>query len=83
MKTLMRNLGVNVGNDKTNYERVWGEKDVASCMTMERGYWTSAPPLIFNALNNCNNWRGINLLSVPSKILAIIIIQPIANTVDR
>ena len=30
------------------------------------------------ALKNCNNWRGITLLSVPSKILAKIIIQRIA-----
>ena len=35
------------------------------------------------ALNNCNNWRGIALLSVPSKILAKIIIQQIADTVDQ
>ena len=25
----------------------WREKDVAPWMTMERGYWTSAPPMIF------------------------------------
>ena len=36
-----------------------------------------------SALNNCNNWRGITLLSVPSKILAKIIIQRIADTVDQ
>ena len=35
------------------------------------------------ALNNCNNWQGIALLSVPSKILAKIIIQQIADTVDQ
>ena len=32
------------------------------------------------ALKNCNNWRGITLLSVPSKILAKIIIQRIAHS---
>ena len=36
-----------------------------------------------SALNNCSNWRGITLLSVPSKILAKIIIQRIAETVDQ
>ena len=36
-----------------------------------------------SALNNCNNQRGITLLSVPSKILAKIIIQRIADTVDQ
>ena len=35
------------------------------------------------ALNNCNKLRGISLLSVPSKILAKIIVQPIAETVDQ
>ena len=35
------------------------------------------------ALNNCNKWRGVTLLSVPSKILAKIIIQRIANTVNQ
>ena len=34
------------------------------------------------APSNCNNWWAITLLSVPSKILAKIIIQRIANTVD-
>ena len=36
-----------------------------------------------STLNNCDNWRGIALLSVPSKILAKIIIQQIAKTVDQ
>ena len=35
------------------------------------------------ALKNCNKSRGITLLSVPSKILAKIIVQPIAETVDQ
>ena len=35
------------------------------------------------ARDNCNNWREIALLSVPSKILAKIIIQQIADTVDQ
>ena len=35
------------------------------------------------ALNNCNNWRGITLLSVPSKILAKIIIMRISKAVNK
>ena len=35
------------------------------------------------ALNNCNNWQGITLLSVLSQILAKIITQRIADTVDQ
>lgn len=35
------------------------------------------------ALSDCNNWRGITLLSVPSKIFCKIIIQRIASAVDQ
>ena len=35
------------------------------------------------ALSNCNNWRGITLLSVPSKILAKLIIKRISEAVDQ
>lgn len=35
------------------------------------------------ALNNCNNWRGITLLSIPSKILGKIIIQRLHDAVDQ
>ena len=35
------------------------------------------------ALRNCNNWRGITLLSVPSKILAKLIIRRISEAVDQ
>ena len=34
------------------------------------------------ALSDCNNWRGITLLSVPSKILAKIVIKRISDAVD-
>ncbi|XP_062609155.1 craniofacial development protein 2-like [Saccostrea cucullata] len=34
------------------------------------------------ALSDCNNWRGITLLSVPSKVLAKIIIKRMSDVVD-
>ena len=34
------------------------------------------------ALDYCNNWRGITLLSVPSKILAKIIIRRLTDAID-
>ncbi|RUS68624.1 hypothetical protein EGW08_023614 [Elysia chlorotica] len=35
------------------------------------------------AHSDCNNWRAINLLSIPSKILSKIIIQRISEAVDQ
>ena len=35
------------------------------------------------SLNDCNNWRGITLLSIPSKIMAKIIIMRMSEAVDK
>ena len=35
------------------------------------------------ALNDCDNWRGITLLSVPSKILAKVIMGKMSDAVDN
>jgi len=35
------------------------------------------------ALSDCNNWCSITLLSIPSKILAKIIIQRITDAIDK
>jgi len=34
-------------------------------------------------LSNCNKWRGVTLLSIPSKILTRIILNRIQNTVEQ
>ena len=34
-------------------------------------------------LSNCNNWRGVTLLSIPSKILTKIILNRIHNAVEQ
>jgi hypothetical protein len=34
-------------------------------------------------LSNCNNWRGITLLSIPSKVLAKVILHRIAHKIDE
>ena len=34
-------------------------------------------------LSNCNNWRGLTLLSILSKILTRIILNRIQNTVEQ
>jgi Reverse transcriptase (RNA-dependent DNA polymerase)/Domain of unknown function (DUF6451) len=34
-------------------------------------------------LSNCNNWRGITLLSIPSKVLAKVILNRISDKIDE
>jgi hypothetical protein len=34
-------------------------------------------------LTNCNNWRGITLLSIPSKVFCIVLISRIIEAVDK
>jgi hypothetical protein len=34
-------------------------------------------------LTNCNNWRGITLLSIPSKVFRIVLISRITEAVDK
>ena len=34
-------------------------------------------------LENCNNWRGVTLLSVPSKVLGRVIIVRIRDALDK
>ena len=34
-------------------------------------------------LSNCNNWRGITLLIIPSKILTGVILNTIQNTGEQ
>uniref|UniRef100_K7GJL4 Reverse transcriptase domain-containing protein n=1 Tax=Pelodiscus sinensis TaxID=13735 RepID=K7GJL4_PELSI len=48
--------------------------------------WTKGVLIKFpkkGALSDCNNWRGITLLSVPSKILAKVIIPQISDAVNK
>ena len=35
------------------------------------------------SLKNCDNWRGITLLSIPSKILSKVRIQRISDAIDK
>ena len=33
-------------------------------------------------LSNCNNWRGITLLSIPGKVLSIILLNRLKDSID-
>ena len=58
---------------------IWEKEQIPSAW--EKGIIIRIPKK--GALSDCNNWRGITLLSVPSKILAKIIFQRISDTVDK
>jgi hypothetical protein len=54
------------------FERIWQEEKV-------RKEWREGITVKKGDTTNCNNWRGVTLLSVPSKILSIIILNRIKN----
>ena len=63
---------------KPLFTAIWKEKKVPDDWT--KGIIVKIPKM--GALSNCNNWRGITLLSIPSKILAKIIVQRISDAID-
>ena len=60
------------------FEDIWEEKEVPN--DWNEGIIIKIPKK--GALSNCDNWRGITLLSIPSKIMAKIIIRRISDAVD-
>ncbi|KAI4896154.1 hypothetical protein NFI96_009623 [Prochilodus magdalenae] len=60
------------------FTAVWEGKQVPDDWT--RGVIVKIPKK--GSLSDCNNWRGITLLSIPSKIMTKIIIQRISEAVD-
>ena len=61
------------------YATIWEEKQLPDGWA--EGVIVKIPKK--GALSNCNNWRGMTLLSVPSKILAKLIIKRISQAVDQ
>jgi hypothetical protein len=60
-------------------EKLWKEEKIPE--EWEKGLIIKIPKK--GDLSNCNNWRGITLLSTPSKVLTRIILNRIQNTVER
>lgn len=58
--------------------RIWEEKAIPN--DWNEGIIIKIPKK--GTLNDCNNWRGITLLSIPSKILAKVIIRRISTAID-
>jgi len=60
-------------------EKIWKEEKIPE--DWEEGLIIKIPKK--RDLSNCNNWRGVTLLSIPSKILTRIILNRIQNTVEQ
>ena len=60
-------------------EKIWKEEKISE--DWEEGLIIKI--LKKGDLSYCNNWRGVTLLSIPSKILAIIILNRIQNMVEQ
>ncbi|RUS68725.1 hypothetical protein EGW08_023513 [Elysia chlorotica] len=64
---------------KPLFTRIWGKKELPKDWTA--GIIVKIPKK--GTHSDCNNWRGITLLSIPSKILSKIIIQRISEAWQR
>jgi hypothetical protein len=56
-------------------KKIWKEEEIPK--EWEKGLIIKIPK---KDLSNCNNWGGITLLIIPSKILPIVILNTIQNT---
>ena len=64
---------------KVLFDKIWAEEETPG--EWSRGILTTVPKK--GDLSKCSNWRGITLLSVPSKILGNILIERIRKVVDK
>ena len=60
-------------------EKIWKEEKIPE--DWEEGLIIKIPKK--GDLSNCINWRGVTLLSIPSKLLTRIILNKIQNTVEQ
>jgi hypothetical protein len=61
------------------FQKVWREEKMPA--DWKKGLLVKLPKK--GDTSNCNNWRGITLLSVPSKVLTRIILDRIKTTVEQ
>ena len=64
---------------KEYFRKVWEKEEIPT--DWERGIIIKLPKK--GDLGNCDNWRGITLLSIPSKVLCRIILKRIDEEIDR
>jgi hypothetical protein len=73
----MDNISANALHHLIN--RIWNEEQIPD--DWRKGLLVKLPKK--RDLSLCNNWRGITLLSIPSKILCSVILQRIKTEVDK
>ncbi|GFS10737.1 endonuclease-reverse transcriptase [Elysia marginata] len=71
--------GLNAELFKADPELAWKEKKIPE--EWNEGVIIKIPKK--GNLSDCNNWRGITLLSIPNKVLAKIVIGRISGAIDR
>ena len=64
---------------KKLFDKIWAEEETPG--EWSRGILTTVPKK--GDLSKCSSWRGITLLSVPSKILVNILIERIRKAIDK
>jgi len=69
----MDNISTNALHHLIN--RIWNEEQIPD--DWRKGLLVKLPKKKKGDLSLCNNWRGITLLSIPSKILCSVILQRI------
>ena len=60
-------------------KKIWEEENVPD--DWKKGHLVKLPKK--GDLSNCNNWRGIMLLSIPGKVLARIILERLKTSLDK
>jgi len=60
-------------------EKIWKEENIPD--DWKEGLIINIPKE--GDLSNCDNWKGVTLLNIPSKILTSIILNRIQNTVEQ
>jgi hypothetical protein len=77
-EALKANLNTTVEMLYPLFERIWEEEDIPT--EWKEGHLIKLPKK--GDLGNCNNYRGITLLSVPGKVFNRVLLERMKNAVD-
>ena len=78
-EALKADVGITVSMLHPLFKRIWGDEEIPS--DWKEGLINKLPKK--GDLGNCNNYRGITLLSVPGKVLNRVILDRMKDAVDH